>query len=410
MRNLKLLFSIVVSVLLAGIIMPQLAVAQTPFALTNIGQPIDSEDARMIGRGGWGMAVYDSLDPGFLNVASLSAIQHVVVKFTTYGEKTKSDDADGSRTTHRTFIPDIRVGLPIVKGKLAFSTGIELKRSSEYRTMTPKTWYAFDDTITGNEQFLREGSIWQVPMGLSWNVVKGVSLGATLGLVNGTIRESLTDFYLFPATANGTPLYLSSGTVQSDEFTGTMTTWSMHLGSPNTLALGASFTPAHNLDVNRKVALGGVGERYSTQWTLDMPDTYRAGFQARLTDRWRFGGDATLQTFGDFTGNVDWADDMVDEYSASFGLERKISFTRHGGKNNLPLRMGVRYRRWGYLVGGDEVVEKTFSVGTGFPFRKKMGMLDIALSYSMIGDLEKNGRESNVWRTTISVTGLEKWW
>ncbi len=410
MRSTELIIRTMVLVLLAGVLIPAAAVAQTPFALTNIGQPIDSEDARMMGRGGWGMAVYDSLDPGFLNVASLSAIRHVVVKFTAYGEKTKSDDDQGSRTTHRTLIPNIRVGLPVIKSRLAFSTGFEVKRSSEYRTMTPMTWYAFDDTITGNEQFLREGSLWQVPMGLSLKVFDGVSLGATLGLVNGTIRESLTDFYLQPSTGTGTPLYLSSGTVQKDEFSGKMTTWSIHLGSPNKLAFGASYTPAHDLEVDRKVSLGGVGARVNSQWTLDLPDTYRAGFQARLTDRWRVGGDAVLQKFGDFQGNVDWADDMVDEYSASFGLERKISFARHGGKNNLPLRFGARYRRWGYMVGGSEVEEKTFSIGTGFPFRSRMGMLDIGLSYSMIGDLEKNGRESNVWRTTISVTGLEKWW
>jgi hypothetical protein len=410
MRDFKLILSAMVLALVAGMVLPGIVQAQSPFALSNIGQPIDSEDARMMGRGGWGMAVYDSLNPGFLNVASSSALRHVVVKFTAYGEKTKSDDDMGSRTTHRTLIPDIRVGLPIIKGRLAFSTGIEVKRSSEYRTMTPMTWYAMDDTLTGNEQFLREGSLWQVPIGLSLKVFNGLSLGGTLGLVNGTIRESLTDFYLQPSTIGGTPLYLSSGTEQKDEFTGTMTTWSMHLGSPNSLAFGASWTPAHNLDVNRKIALAGVGAKEYSTWIYDLPDTYRAGFQARLSDRWSVGGDATLQTFGDFRGNEEWASDMVDEYTVALGLEREIAFTRHGGKGNMPVRLGARFRRWGYLVNDAEVEETTFSVGTGFPFRSKMGTLDVALSYSMIGDLAKNDRESNVWRMTLSITGLERWW
>ncbi len=410
MRDFKVILSIMVLALTVGFVLPGVVSAQSPFALTNIGQPIDSNDARMMGRGGWGMAVYDSLNPGFLNVASLSALRHVTVKFTAYGEKNKSDDVHGSRTTHRTIIPDIRVGLPLIKGKLAFSTGIEVKRSFEYRTMTPLTWYAMDDTLTGNQQFLREGSIWQVPMGLSWKIAKGVSLGATLGLVNGTIRESLTDFFLHPATASGVPLYLSSGTVQKDEFTGRLTTWSLHLGSPNSLAFGASYTPSHDLTVNRKVSLGGLGDRNYSQWTLDFPDTYRAGFQAKISDRWHLGGDATLQTFGDFKGHADWAEDTIDEYTVAFGLERKIAFQRHGGQGNLPLRFGVKYRRWGYRVNDAEVEEKTFSLGTGFPFRQKMGMLDVALSYSMIGDEAKNGRESNVWRMTFSVTGLENWW
>jgi len=410
MRGFKLTLPTMLSLFLVIMALPSVVMAQSPFALTNIGQPIDSEDARMMGRGGWGMAVSDSLDPGFLNVASLSALRHVAVKFTASGERTASEDGFGTRTTHRTLIPNIRVGLPIIKGKLAFSTGIEVKRSFEYRTMTEFTRYVFEDEITGNEQFLREGTLWQVPMGLSYEVVDGVSLGATVGLVNGSIRESLTDFYLQPSVSGGTPLYLSSGSTQEDEFTGTMTTWSLHLGSPNTLAVGASMTVAHDLDVNRKISLAGVGAKAESQWNFDLPETYRGGFQARLSDRWRVGGDATLQLFDNFEGNADWADDTIKEYSASLGFERVISFKRHGGKNNLPLRFGVRYRRWGHLINGAEVKEKTISVGTGFPFRRKMGMLDVALSYSMIGDVATNQMESNVWRMTVSVTGLEKWW
>jgi hypothetical protein len=34
----------------------------------------------------------------------------------------------------------------------------------------------------------------------------------------------------------------------------------------------------------------------------------------------------------------------------------------------------------------------------------------VAVSYGLIGDLEKNGLESEIWRLTISVTGLERWW
>ena len=56
------------------------------------------------------------------------------------------------------------------------------------------------------------------------------------------------------------------------------------------------------------------------------------------------------------------------------------------------------------------VEEKTVSVGTGFPFRQSLGALDVALSYGIIGELEKNGMETEVWRLTISVTGLEHWW
>ncbi len=410
MRYLRLLFLILTVVLTSQTLAPSVAHAQSVFALTNLGQPIDSSDARMMGRGGWGMAVQDSLNPGFKNIASLTALNHVVVKFTAYGEKAKNSDEHGSRTTHRTLIPDIRVGLPIIKGRLAFSTGIQVGRSFEYRTLTTMTWITDGDTLSGEKQFRREGTLWQIPTALSLRLFGNLSVAGTIGMVNGTISETTDNFFLEPANVIGEPLYLSNRRVQDDEFHGEMTTWSMHFGSPTGLAVGASWTPAHNLATDRKVAMGGLGAREYSEWTLDIPDTYRAGFQAPLGSRWRMGGDAHLQTYGDFTGNSQWSNDTVDEYSMSFGLERSLSFERHGGMNNIPLRFGAKYRRWAFQVGGEDVVEKTLSLGTGFPFHSRMGMLDVALSYSMIGDMAKNGMDSKVWRMTVSVSALEKWW
>jgi len=364
----------------------------------------------MTARGGWGMAVVDSLNPGFTNVASLADIKHVVIKFSAYGENGDNNTDQGSRTTNRTLIPDIRAAIPVIPDKLAFSAGFQVGRSFEFRTMTLNTWYAFDDTVTGNTQFIREGTLWQIPLGVSWKVRDGISLGGTVGLVNGTIRESLSDFFLYPATSAGTALYLSNGREDEDEFSGKSTTWSVRLGSEKNFSLGASWTPAYDLDVDRKISMGGLAAREYSAWTMGMPEAFRAGFQSRFSGRWRFGMDGAMQKFGDFKGNDSWAADMVDEYSVGLGLEREIAFERHGGKNNLPLRVGVQYKRWGYQIGGSDVEEKTISLGTGFPFRSKMGMLDVALSYSMIGDMAKNGMESKIWRMSVSVTGLEKWW
>jgi len=107
--------------------------------------------------------------------------------------------------------------------------------------------------------------------------------------------------------------------------------------------------------------------------------------------------------------------DMEDEYGFSAGLERMKGYKRRGGMGNLPIRLGVSYKRWAYGVGGADdkaasIEEKTVSIGTGFPFRQNLGELDVAVSYGVIGELEKNGLESEIWRLTISVTGLERWW
>jgi len=392
-------------VLLAGA-----AAAQTPFALRSVGQPLDSEDARMVARGGWGLAESDTLNPGFKNVASLYDLRHAVVKFTGYGESADNTDITGSRKTTRTLTPDIRVAAPVIKGKLALTAGFELYRSHQFKTQVDQVWYAWDDTVTGEERFQREGTFFSVPLGAAWQIRPGLVVSGTIGLANGTIRESVQTLFMDPATGTGVPLYQSNGRVQEDKFSGTAYTVGLLLSPFDRLQLAGTYTPAFDLDVDRKVEMGGVGSRFRETWQMTMPARYEAGLQLGLSDRWQLGADGQMQAYSEFVGPAEWDDVMVDEYSVNFGLERLMAFERKGGTGNLPLRLGVGYRRWAYQLGGSDVIEKTISGGTGFPFGQRMGSLDLALSYSMIGSLAENGMESKIWRMTVSVTGLEKWW
>ena len=404
------LTGLVFSLVIASVFLFGAAGAQTPFALTNLGQRVDPQDARMVGRGGWGMAVSDSLHPGFKNVAGLSDVRHVVVKFTGYGDHVKSQEGIGERVTHRTVSPDIRLALPLIKGKLAFSAGFEVTRSNQFQTLVPGTWYAWGDTLRGNQYFSREGSLWSVPLGLSWEVLPGLSLGGTLGLVNGTIREEVKNLFITPANFVGYPLYLANGRVQDDQFDGTALTWSVLVSPFDRLKIGASWCQAYDISVDRKVEVAGVGNRYYDVLNYGMPDEYKAGLDLQVTGRWHVGGDFQMMNFKEFTGRDDWMPAMEEEITYSFGLERSQDYERHKGLSNLPLRLGYQYRQWGYQVGGSPVVEKFFSAGTGFPFNQKMGQLDLAFSYGTIGDLEDNSYRSKVWRFTMSFTGLESWW
>lgn len=390
------------------------AAAQSPFALKNIGQPLETDDARMAGRG-FGMTVTDSLHPGFKNLASLSSLRHVVISFTGYGERTDSDGDGAYRRTYRTFTPDVRLGLPVIKNRLALTAGFKVYRSSEYNTLERKTWTAWEDTLVGNEQFVREGSLFDVPLGVALRLVGSFSVAGSLNLVNGTLTESLANFYLEPSVGINTPLYQPSLRVDQETYDGTSYTvaglWAPFGGN---VRAGASWTTAHDIDVDATVLLEGVSGRAYLDYTMHMPDLYQAGLQLKLLRRWTLGGDAHYQDFGDFSGLVtderDWAATSGEEYGYSVGLERARAFVRRGGWSNLPIRASAAYRRWGYTLGGAPIDQQTFSIGTGFPFRGNMGQLDLALSWSTLGELDTNGYTSDIWRLTFSIVGLEEWW
>lgn len=386
------------------------ALAQTPFAVTNIGQRTAIEDARMAGRGGWGMAVTDSINPGFKNLASLAAVRHVVIKFTGYGDRMDAEDSHGTRELSRVVTPDIRVAAPVIKGRLALTAGFLVHRSTQYHTFKDTLFgEAWGDTIWGNEQYARSGSRFRVPLGGALELFKGLSLSGAINLENGTITGTVNNFFTFPATSQG-PIYQTNVKETYDEFHGTSQTWGVILNPFSWFQLGASWTPAHQVDVDRKVTQFGVTERAYGSYAIEMPDEYMAGIQLNPVGRWRLGADGQFQAFSEFTGPEEWMVDMEDEYSLSVGLERKLGRKRRGGFSNLPVRLGASLKRWAYRVGGEPIEERMISLGTGFPFRHNLGSLDVALSYGIIGDLEKNGMETQTWRLTISVTGLERWW
>jgi hypothetical protein len=386
------------------------AAAQSPFAMGNIGQRTGTDDARMVARGGWGMAVSDSLNPGFKNLASLYSLRHLVLKFTGYGDKIESRDTNGERMNSRVFAPDIRVAGPVYKERLVLTAGFQVHRSTQYHTYLDTTWAeVWADSIVGNDQFVRIGNRFRVPLGGALKIMSGIAISGAVNIEAGSLKGTVNNFFTNPSNNSG-PFYQTNVKETYDEFHGTSQTWGLLLEPFSWLQAGASWTPAHNIEANRKVTHFGVTGRSLSTYTMKMPDEYMAGIQLRPLGRLRLGADGQFQEFSKFTGPEEWMADMEDEYTLSVGLERMQGRERRGGLSNLPLRVGASLRRWAYRVGGAAVDEKTVSLGTGFLFGQNLGELDVALSYGIIGELEKNGLESEIWRLTITVTGLERWW
>ncbi len=394
------------------------AAAQSPFALTNIGADVRSTDARIDGRGGWGLAESDTLTPSFHNLAGLTGLQAMAIVVSGYGERTSSKDAYGNRTTHRVRTPTLRAAAPFRQGRLVLSAGFRSLRGTQYETARARTFLLPDPedplgpdaAFEGTESLVREGTQFEVPLGLSWRLHDRVAVGASLNIVGGVIRENIALVFDEPATSDGTNFFLTSSETREEEIDGLSTTWSVLIDPTPRLSVGATYTPAHDWDVARKLDMTGLPGSVTDESVLSIPETWGVGAAYRLGDRWRVGAEYEAQPFTAFAGRDDWAAVMVDAWRMGVGVERTEAFARRGGRNNLPLRLGFSMQRWPYLVQGDEVIERRVSAGTGFAFRERSGHLDLALSYAWTGELGTNGGRDRTWRFTVSVAGLEKWW
>jgi long-subunit fatty acid transport protein len=376
------------------------AVAQTPMAFRNLGQRISPDDARMVGRGGWGMAVADTTHPGFKNVASVAFLRHVVLKYTGYGELGDASGAQTSRQTSGVYSPGIQVAAPVIKDRLGLTAGFRMHRSTRWEAQLDSTWALAG---AGGVAMAREGTRFKVPLGAGWRLTDALSISAAVNLESGSAREEFTE--AFQTVGVGANVKESK-----DLYRGTSQTFGLLFRPSERLSLGAAWTPGYDLQVDREVKAAGVTARYRTTFDLHLPDEYLAGFQFRFTDRWQVGSDLQYMPFTKFSGDDTWASEMYDEYTVGFGFERRKASVRRAGMSNLPLRMGYNRHRWAYGLGGEAIDEHTYSVGTGFGFAGDQGQLDVSVSYGVIGDLDRNGVQSDVWRLGISVTGLEAWW
>ncbi len=390
-------------ILAAVILLATTAGAQTPFASQALGQNVEMSGARDVGRGGWGMADTDTLAPGTMNQAALADLQFSGLFFSGFGETAENTGINFDRRTYRTVLTNIRLALPLRRAKLILHAGFQVKRTMEWSSRYDIFYDHYGETVSGIERNQRTGSLYQVPVGLSWRLFGGLALAGSYNPVRGVIEEQITQIFTDPLDN----YYLSNIRDQADDLKGQCYTASVLIDALRFMHLGASYTTAYDLTMTRSIALSGVAERRRESFTTSMPAEYRGGLMIRLPNHWRFGADGQLSRFSELTGRPDWDAIMNDEWTLSAGIERTWVRTQFGRSYDMPFRLGVQWRQWAHTVGGSVVNERTISAGTGFPFSNRLGMIDLSLSYSLIGDVEENGYRSQVWRLGLSLTGLE---
>lgn len=377
------------------------AAAQSPFAMQALGQNLQYGSARDVGRGGWGIADGDTLSPGATNPAALSDLRFLALYLDGYSESTGSRGAGSERVTRRAFLPEVRLAVPLRSGKLAVYSGLSVQRSMRYETVDGWQLEQGDETIFGVERYFRDGTLFTVPFGLAWRAADGLALAGSVNLVRGTINDAASLVFLNPG-------YLSSVREQSDELKGTSVTVAVLWDRWDRVKLGARMTTGHDLDMDRTVTLAGVAERARDRFTGAMPPQYRAGLTVRLPRGWTFGADGQYAGYSDFTGRPDWEPRLRDEWTVSTGFERPLEFRTLGRGYRIPWRFGYQWRLWAHTVGGASVQEQMVSIGTGFPFRNRLGTLDVSLSYVWTGSEQENGYRTRSLRLGLSIIGLER--
>ncbi len=380
------------------------SLAQTPFAMRALGQNIESDSARDTGRGGWGMADSDTLAPGTRNPAALANLRYLGLIVSGFSEVTDTAGGGFTRTTRHAYLPNARFGVPLHPGRLVLHAGFTVQRSMKYETAAAFELDHGGRTVRGIERYFREGTLYAIPLGLAWRARDALAVSAGVNLMRGTVNDAVSQVFTDPLGN----YYLPSIREQRDELSGTNLTFAVLWDGWRPLQIGASATTGYDLAMERSISLSGVAERARDRFRGAMPPQYKVGLQLALAGDWRLGADGQFAQFSAFTGRPEWEAQLRDEWTVSAGVERPLVYRPFGRGYAVPWRFGYQHRRWAHSVGGAAVSEQSVSVGTGFPFRNRLGTIDAALSYIWTGSQGDNGWRSNSLRFGVSITGLEQ--
>jgi len=134
---------------------------------------------------------------------------------------------------------------------------------------------------------------------------------------------------------------------------------------------------------------------------FDIPGMYSTGLTWRFKEYLKTSLDIYYEKWED----TDEYDKNTLKIAAGFSYDPLSGY----GKwyERIPLRIGGYYRELPFEVNEESVTEKTITFGTSVPLRSSNKKIDIAVSYSIRGDLNKNELKDDSLFFSIGVVGFD---
>lgn len=371
---------------------------ESAFALQFLGISEETGDARARGLGLDGVALGDAHTAITLNPASLGALQEMTLSAMGVAGVRSAHDGSVDESFGMARFPHARAALPIF-GKVVLSVGFVGFRNfrSDFRLAenTDSGGFRHDDT------FQRDGTLYTIPFGVAGTLGPHVYLGATLDLLQGSLREAwVTD------SPEDTVV---SVTRRLDTMSGRTVTLGAVLVPDDRVRLGISWSPQFTGNRSRETLVTVAARNFSREESsvlredVQLPQALRLGAALLPVPGWLLSGDWSWREWEVYDGNVYEARGVRNEVRWGLGVERQ----RPGGR--LAWRAGYSRHAWPQRTGEDLVDEQAVHFGLGVDIAAAGGRLDLGLERAWIGDLDRNGLEESVWRVVVGISGQERW-
>ena len=426
MKQYKRLLSICILMLITLIATAQNG-SNTPYSRYGYGQLSDQSFGNSKAMGGIAYGLRNKFQINAANPASYSAIDSLTFLFdagtslqnTNFNENGTKTNAKNSTVDYIAMQFRLFKGLGFTAGFLPYSiVGYNMSRSS----VIPSSDNQYGNSTTKMEGFSGEGGIQQIFIGLGYEPLKNLSIGANVSYIYGDITHTAsTSFSNTNATLSLWREQISISDIKLD--LGFQYTY--NLGEKHDVTLGAVYSLGR--DVNSDAYK--FRETYNSSSSLlsqnidtisnacSIPASFGVGATYTYDNRLTVGLDYTLQKWESAkfptTQNGQYTSvegQFSDRKKIAFGAEfLPDSYSRNYLKR-VRYRMGAYYSTPYAKINGEEgAKEYGVSLGFGLPIFQSRTILNVSGQYVKVSPKVTGMLEENTLRINIGLTFNERW-
>ena len=417
-------------VLASAVNMAAFAQSGTNSPYSQFGLGVLSEQSSGFNRGmnGLGLGFHEGNQVNYLNPASYARLDTLTFLFdagislhlTNFSEKGVRRNAKNANIEYVVagFKAARRLGLSF--GLIPFTNVGYQYSAAQALTEQP------DATILTNT-YTGTGGVRQAYLGIGWEPIKGLALGANMSYMWGDYDRRLINSYSDGSVNNLVHQYTMDIRSYKVDFGAQYTA---KVSSKDNITLGLTFSPTHKIGgkpqlqeilTNSQTNVSDT-TTYGGNFDLNLPNFFGVGLMWEHNGKWKVGADYTLQQWS----SVKYPSYETNGSVSSFALRDNILTDRHkltlGGDfcpapfsrnffNRIHYRAGVSYATpYIKVYGNDGPTEMSASIGFGIPIINPYNNRSfLNVSAQWVHSTAKNYITENVFRINVGLTFNELW-
>ena len=395
---------------------------KSPYSQFGLGILSDQSQSASRGMNGVGYALRQGNEVNTLNPASYASVDSMTMLFDMglSGQMTHFEEGSVRRNATMASFEYVVGSFRLMKG-LGMSFGV-LPFSSvgyDYQSTTRNL-----STGTLQESYSGKGGLHQLMLGMGWQVLKPLSVGANISYLWGSLDRTVSPV---SSSASNTLTKYYSTTVNSYKLD-LGVQWEQRIGRRDRLVLGAVLGLGHNLNNNADMSIVSTNSvssltdttRYSLKNAMELPMTYGVGLSYQYAGKLTLAADVSLQKWGDlkFPGyegdKYDLHDGLLkDRKVVNVGVDWLPNPVFQGSRflERVHYKFGVGYATPYYNINGKEG-PKELSVSAGFSLpiinaHNNRSLLSI--SGQWVRSAADGFITDNTFRINIGITFNERW-